>query len=159
MKMNRHRRSTRLLLHRQLPNDWLTRFGIVYLVVILITLIVTAVVGSNWDLKYPHIKTPGRYSNYQLGKFLDPSKAYSDRTALLIAADRSGNIYVDNKTITLDELSNLVTRYMTNGGGKVYLKVDEACQWDLVMKLILMCTDSGAEKVSLLVAGRPYGSI
>jgi biopolymer transport protein ExbD len=157
--MHKHRHSTRMLIQNQLPYDWLARFGIVYLLVILITLIIAAVVGSNWDLKYPHIKTPGRYSNYQLGKFLNPSNAYSDKTALLIAADRSGNIYVDNKTITLDELSNIVTRYMTNGSGKVYLKVDEACQWDLVMKLILMCTDSGAEKVSLLVAGRPYGSL
>ena len=155
--MNRHRSSIRISLQRQLPNDCLTRFGIVYLVIILVTLIITAVVGSNWDLKYPHIKTPGRYGDYQLGKFLNPSNAYSDKTALLIAADRSGNIYVDNKSLTLDELRDSVRRYMKDGSGNVYLKADEACQWDLVMGIILICADSGAEEVSLLVAGRPYG--
>jgi len=134
-------------------------FGIAYLVVVLVTLSIMAVVNPNWDLKYPHILTPGRYSDYHLSQYLKPSKAYSEKNALLIAADRSSNIYVDNERLTLDDLKELLRRHTRIGSGKVYLKADESCKWDLVMTIIRTCADYGIEEVSLLVAGRRYGSL
>ena len=157
--MNRRRQFNRFYLQRQRPEDCLMPFGIAYLVVVIVTFSIMAVVNPNWDLKYPHILTPGRYRDYHLSQYLKPSKAYSEKNALLIAADRTGNIYVDYKLVTLNELKELLKRHWSVGGEKVYLKADESCKWDSVMAIIHMCADSGAEEVSLLIAGRPYGSL
>ena len=157
--MNRRRQFNRFYLQRQRPEDCLMPFGIAYLVVVIVTFSIMAVVNPNWDLKYPHILTPGRYRDYHLSQYLKPSKAYSEKNALLIAADRTGNIYVGNRIITLDDLRNLVMKHMKRGSGKVYIKADEACKYGRLMEIIRTCIDSGAKNISLLVAGRRYGHL
>jgi biopolymer transport protein ExbD len=151
--MKRHRRPNHLLPQRQLPNDCLMCFGITYLVVVLVTLIIMAVVNPYTDLKYPHINNPASTPRHQAPRpqILTPSKAYSDKMALLIAADRSGNIYVDNKSINLYELRKLVMQHHKIGSGKVYIKADQTLKWGWVKEIIRTCTDSGIEEISLLI--------
>jgi biopolymer transport protein ExbD len=151
--MNKRRRSNLSLPQRQLSNDCLMGFGIAYLVVVLVTFIIMAVVNPYTDLKYPRINNPASSPGHQipLSQILKPSKAYSDKAALLIAANWSGNIYVDNKRINLYELRKLVIQHHRIGSGKVYIKADQTLTWGRVMEIIRICADSGAKEISLLI--------
>lgn len=42
-------------------------------------------------------------------------------------------------------------QYMRIGSGKSYIEADEACSWDLVMRIICTYADCGAEEVSFLI--------
>ena len=136
----------------------LSNFAFVYLGVVLVTLIIAGLVGNNLDIKYPHIQSPYLQFRYQvpLSKIAKPSKAYSDKMGILVAADRIQNVYVNYRIITINELRLLVKHNRTFGSGRVYIKADHALSYGFVRTIMNECANSGAREIRILLEDRPY---
>ncbi|MBN1570232.1 MAG: biopolymer transporter ExbD [Acidobacteria bacterium] len=119
-------------------------FSMVYMGIILVTLIISGLVGPNWDLWYPKIRNP-------VARAARASKAYSDHGSILIGIDRNHKLYIDRRQITLGELRQLVREKWRLGGKRVYIKADEACSFGFVLEIMRSCKDVGAYEIRILV--------
>lgn len=146
----RHRRSDIAALKGLIENLLMT-FSIAYIGVILVTLIIAGLVGPNWDSRYPSIRNP-------VAQFGNRSNAYSDPMATLIGIDKNLKVYIDRRSVTLDEVPKVVRHKLELGGGTVYIKADEACPYGFVLDVMRACKGAGAREIRILVVSERHWS-
>lgn len=70
----------------------------------------------------------------------------------------SGNFYLDEKKVTLDEMKDLVSRRIQNDSEEpVIVKADRQVQYDNVVRAIDTCKQAGAKRFALAVEKKDTG--
>jgi biopolymer transport protein ExbD len=149
--MSRHRHLNRIALQRNELANYSRIYAIVYFGIVFIAFICTGVIEIIWE-PYPRIQSP----MFDQVPTAAPSKAFIDRTAILIAVDPHGNVYFNNREVTLDQLGQIVRSNARFGSERVYIKADQACSYGVVMRVMRVCKNSGARDIRILLRRSPH---
>ncbi len=82
----------------------------------------------------------------------DVSESVTQVEALVVGLDQSGNLVLDNETITFNQLAQETRTYFTsNPKGKLVLKADRELSYAEVSALLTDLREIGGNRVSLAV--------